>query len=631
MKLDEEALKSMIDELETRFQPLFDVISTRRAHAHNLDAANPELPPRYANKSTYQTDIVRRTHVELKGRLTQNPYLIDVAPARDVQDQRDAANRLQDVMLAGLSNIEDREGINILSSLADGLSLYCYGVLHWSKADDIWPAVPRSEGEADDIYRDRRNQTHAVAGFPWYVEVVQPDDFMFVRDRSLANGLGLCVVRKTIGLLDYFAQKDITAAAASQVSKVPLYAEEEAPRDDGPSMGTWKKTITLYQVWTRDEFYELKKDGQVLSIEKAGPHPYGMAPFAIAAANEINESDIVLRYEPAMQGLYRVKPFYDRIMAYYHVIAEMIALPYYYLRNTGSGESLVSEDGNIVTLSRDAALSQKIPDGYTLEQLPFELNPAFVQAVKFMADDLQAAAPQTGQAEVSTSTQPWALRLQQEQANVEPQRYLQNIARAIRTMARNMAKVMSMPVNEGGFGEDVATFSVLNKGQRKKQVTVSIKPEEILSLDIDVSINAMSTAEQITLEEHGRQMLDDPNVQMTLEEFVRDYQRIPDSTDVVAAREAYAVWNQFVKPQTIQQLLAALGLNTYVFGPEGQIIGPNGQPASPAQVLQSNGQQPTPPPPTNVPQPPNEVAQTGEPPLPPLTTPNTIALAGRPG
>ena len=500
--------------------------------------------------------------------------------------------------------------------------------------------------ETEASVEERHRKACAEAGFPWNVEFIQPSGFMFVKDRSLKDGYAIAIVRREVGLLDYLAElkgddDDDEAISLNQVDRdIPVYGETDAPVhsvtkrgwDAGiqfPSESDWGATATVYQVWTRDEFYEvLAKDG-VWAVVKEGTHPYKRPPFTVIPASTVFSPDPALMYEPALEGVFRMKPFYDYQMTLMQTISEQIALPYYYWKHIGTGQPMLNEKGEKVTFQRDSAEAEMAPEGYELEKVPFELNPAFMTAVQWTAEALQKAGPPTGRAEISASTQPWAIRLQQAQESVEPAMLLNAQGRAILEMVRNMAYVHSLPPGEGGFDEPIYTFGVTKDGKVDKDKTEEIDYKSVVSLDFGVTIAAESAAERITKEEHGRQLLADPSVPLTDVHWARDYAGWEDPEERVRDYWAYTDYQTKVRPGLAAAVIREKFGNMAVLGADGMWTGYGGTQLAPQQVMQMKGQGGGAPP-AGAPQAPGAPPAT-MPNLAPVETPGTMAMAGQQG
>ena len=706
MKFDELALRSLIEQGEKRFMRLHEKVERRHAHFHNLADVDPQLAAPFNTGPKFQTDELRRIHSALKARLVENHFTVTCTPRRDISSQRTSATLMEQYFNDGLRLIEERENFLLQGVAADGQIISCYAVLHWSMAKDIWPEVPEPDylspdeyeasqsksftalykgddedddaesdmpyylGEAegaggyrqyeggdpvirklsryrenDDAVQERHRKSCAEAGFPWNVEFIDPRGFMFVKDRSLKDGLAIAIVRREVGLLDYLDElkgdeENDEAVSLNQVDKdIPVFGEMDAPVHpvtkaadwsagiQFPSESDWGATATVYQVWTRDEFYEvLVKDG-VWAVVKEGTHPYKRPPFTIIPANAVFSPDPALMYEPALEGVFRMKPFYDYQMSLMQTISEQIALPYYYWKHISTGAPMLNEKGEKITFQRDSAEAEMAPEGYELTKVDFELNPAFMTAVQWTAEALQKAGPPTGRAEISASTQPWAIRLQQAQESVEPAMLLSAMGRGVREMVRNMAYVHSLPPGDGGFDAPIYTFGVSKDGKVDKEKTEEIDHKTVVTLDFDVTIAAESAAERITKEEHGRQLLADPSVPLTDVHWARDYAGWEDPEERVRDYWAYTDYQTKVRPGLAAAVIREKFGGMAVLGADGAWTGYGGQQLAPGQVLQMKGQRGA----QGAPQGGAGAAPATMPNLAPVEAPGTMAMGGQQG
>ena len=387
---------SFIEQMENRFGPLHERMQKRRASFHNLEESSPLLTLKapYQGGFAFQSDMPRKIHKLLKSRLVGNKPRVVAEPLKNLSSQKTDASNLELVMNEGNEWLQTRTKRNILARLADGIIIYGLGVAHWKLAEDIYPEVPEHD-EIDEIlecqmcegtgkaagkscpdcggkgydysalagydyteddyqsvgegepkqkqkqYREtsaslnqRILEGKAAAGYPWYKTTIQPDSFMFQEDESLEEGFSMCITRSTVGLLDYSTKTDNEARSLNEANKkLNIHGEVPAPIKNDPSAAQWGPTITMYQLWTRDEWYELVTGTQAagtggspmgLKLVKSDKHGYGQPPFAMAVADEIDEADPVLRFEPALEGLFRMKAAYDRKVALRGIVTEIL-------------------------------------------------------------------------------------------------------------------------------------------------------------------------------------------------------------------------------------------------------------------------------------------------------------------
>lgn len=661
MQFNVRQIQSLIAEHEERFGSDSSVDSTNASLHGRIEWRTkmyagempPVLPKPYEKGFKYQSDALRQKNVKLKSRLKENPFRILGEPAAPTATQKKRADTAAIIFNQGMDLAQKRSGIDLISALADGQTRLCYGVLHWCLDPKAIPEPPEREyvselpgdpGEAmryEEVedeeerakgnYRttsadilDRHKRNIATAGWPWIYEVVPPSQFMFTPDRSMRNGLGICIVRREIGRLDYEDKRESMGKAKlsleEQNPNIPVGQEMDAPPMSAPDAGRWKERIKVYQVWTRKEYYEYV-EGEA-ECRESFEHEYGMAPFSIAYANiNENETSLARRYEPALEGIYRIKPAFDYWMSLYYTMAESNAMPLYVLVSTGDGMPMLGDDGSPLVLNRNAAASMKIPDGYKLEKFENDINPGFARLGEWLLQELEGAYPSAGDAEVSASTQPWAIRLQQAMANVEPKMYLDEIVKAIDVCVQNKAYVMS---NTRLFQEPFAVYARVKDGKSDRREIVSIEPEEIPSVDFTVRINNTSQAEQITREQFGMEKLAQRLI--TPIEFISEFEGKPDGFSTWVERMGFWEWHDKIMPGQLLRKEAEHFGGKFVMDPTtGGFISPEGASVSPEQVLQSNGIQPQRPP-----QGPPGAAPT-MPSLPGVAAPGTMPLAGMRG
>lgn len=612
-----------------RFRRLHRLVRQRDEHFFALPAADQKLPHPYEDVEPFQSDILRQSWVDLKSRLVENPFRIRVEPPTEKTRDKNAANKLEIVLQTGLGLVEEREDIDILGGLADGIILHGPAVLHWQKAADVWPDFPDPE-EVDELpegeekrYRDRSedddyaegekryretadsqkerdDHAKARAGFPFFVEVLRADQCAWVRDRSMANGFALFLVVRETPLLTYreeLQKQDRIVLSLNDADKrLLVYEERDAPSRDDPSREladrAWDGAVQVCHLWSRTEFYELaKRDGDAdWVVVKSHTHPYEMPPFALAAGDEVNHPDPSMAFLPLLEGLYRLKPFHDHDVTLGRHIAEQIALPFYWIKQA-NGEPVLDGEGRKLVLSRNAAAAQRLPEGATLEKVEFELNPAFMAFLQLTGEQLDEAKPESGIVEVGASTAPFTLKLAQEQANAGVKKSKKSLARAVRTMARNMALVMQKSADEGGFGRPVPVYAKTKDGKVDRSTAIMVDPEDIPTLEIEVDIDPLSAAQQVTNIQFQRELLNDPMVPYGRQQFVEDALQEEDPEGYIAAYDAETIFETRIKPGLIEQELAKKFGGVFVVTPELGFAGVGGDAATPEQVLSANGMQ----------------------------------------
>jgi len=669
---NEEDLKVLIPETKKLWRVLQEKVKIRRHHFYAEEEADPQLFPPYDKGRKFQSDAPRRLHSEAKARLCENHAVIEVNPPHATATQKQDADDLETVLMSMILLGEERQRHSIQAGLSDGQIMDYAGWLHWYKVSDVYPdmdedyldELPEDETEAkryepnsdyDDrlaygnrskryketlsSYKTRRNFARARAGSPWYFCNPDPISVVAIPDDSMLNGFAVVMAESQVLLPEYVRKLREESASDEELlsahdadSGMPMY-RILAPFET-PSADDYGNKVTVYQIWTRDEFYEVcqGKRGK-FTVTKSFKHPYKMPPFAIAAAIETNSVDPARRWEPALEGVYRTKPAYDKRMALLDVISETIATPLFYLariRGTENQFPDFTEGGDTVYFTRNALASKKVPDGYEIRQLDTNMNPAYVTATEMLGGEYRESFMPTGQAEIDDNTKPWTARLGLQQANVVPKLMLGNQNDAIQTMVRNWTMVMSLPVEEGGTGEVVVYSRDKETGVIDRSKTVSITPEQIGTLDVSSKIEPESASEQLTKQQWFVEMFEKGIIDEY--ELAEDGLNKPNPGKWIMQKKVRQFFAREVEPALFAQKKAELYGQYVTLGPAGPtgsgFVGPDGQMVEPQQVLQMNGAQPVAP---QVPglavAPPNGRMPS----LPGMATPGTMPMGGLPG
>lgn len=638
-------------------------VNWRRQHLHNLPDVDPVLDAPWDDGNKYQSDLPRRITAELVSRLTENPVTVDVSSPKETATTSSIGDDFATVLSEIWRDIEQRLQINIQRAVSTGQAAEVFGLMHFRMDHDLVPEVedyeemddmpdcPMCEGtsiadgkicpecqgqgidqetakrfkpqdngkyrETDESLQTRTAQKRAAAGTPFYVELPDVSGFMWMPDRSARPGFAIGCLTRKVSLLDYCAANgdipdtdDIDATSIEEMNDKILIGEERAsPHQWMPSWVNWSSDqysdITVYEFWTRDEYYEVvsfnsggSTDSGNMVLRKSFKHPYNMPPFVLIPAIEYNVADPVLKYEPYLEGVYRIKPFYDRKMTLLDVMAEKVALSYYYWRNTSTGAPMLSEDGeSIVKFTRDSATANVAPPGYELVKAEdVSIHPAFVDSVRHTGEELKDAAPPTGQAEVTATTQPFAIKMQQDQASIILRNALRNQVTGFQMFFDWVARMLALPAEDGGYGETlyVNPSKVDASGRRitDRSRVIGVDPKEIDKLTINVNISGTSQAEQTTRIQIGIQLLNDPNITIPRKKILQDYFGIERPEDMIAEFNAQTTFDSKIRPGLVDRELAKRFGGLFIVAPNGQPVGFGGQSATPQDVLKQNGMTP---------------------------------------
>lgn len=658
-----EAATRTMASISKRFTRLHrHVKDVRRPHYFNDSAVDPELAEPLAHVK-YQSDIIRKTLVDIKGRMQENHGVAHVNPRHQTSESAEA-DAVEAALNAMWAIIEERNGSILQADMVDGQGIDGYSVLHWYRMDQAWPEVPEYEWldtlpeddeydsertkrqksrtrarfekeprengkyrETDDSLQKRTELKRATAGSPYHAEVVDFFSVFFARDQLYDTGPVMMV--KRLPLIDYNEElgaygKEVGIERTKAVLRDMRDALEStpgaAPPKDSPSGPDFGETITVATLWTRSEWYEFCSyseftlenfDMSGWTFVKSGKHGFGRPPFEIVTADLFNSNEPLERYQPAMEGLFRQKPNHDRLTAIFMGLAERVALPDMWFESQPGAEPALTDAGDDVTIGTDSSNAGKLPEGYRLQQSNMQMNPAFPMARDQMQADLENARPSVGTADIGRSTQPWTAKIDLEQANVQPRMYMGSQLRALRAMWRSICRDISTPAEDGGFGEPVVVYARRKEDGQETDRIVGIDPEDVETLNIEVSIDPTSSAEKTTNVEHGASLLQRGLI--TRRSFYEDYMGIPNASDYLADLDAERLVEQYLKPGILAQVLAEEFGAKAVFTPDGKLVGFNGQEADPNQMMASQGYAPQVPPGI-----PNPAGPAGNPTQPPL-------------
>lgn len=637
-----------------RFATMHRFVRGRDEHFYNLKAADQRLPAPHEDVEPYQSDILRKTWAELKARMVENAYQFRVTPPREGASR--AANTFETVLQRGFELTEEREDISLQADMADGQIIHGYSILHWARAPyPTFPIADESEEPADGFddtpgangkYQEtassrleRDKLAKAKAGFPYYLEVFRADQTAFILDRSMANGMGLLASMRSTSLVEYDKKlreedgKSIRITSINQYAKaIRIYEERDRPANFDPSADAkaWGQAIAICVLETRDEGYELvsvtnggASDGK-WTLVKSWTHEFGMPPGAVVRAFYTNHPDPAVAYLPALEGGYRIKPFVDRAMTTYMAIANQIALPFYYIKQADDSY-MIGPSGTPLMLTRDMLAAQVMPQGATIEVIAPKMDQSLVNLLEMLNKQLADAMPPSGFVEIGASTQPWAIRLGQDQANTIVGMLKKEQAKALRQAAVSIARDMI------DLGEPVYVYGKTKDGRVDTTTAIGIEPQAIPTLDIQCDIDPRSSAQAVANIEHLRALLDDPLAPYTPKQFLEEALRSEHPDDDLIEWLAWQTWFTKIRPVSEQQLLAEHFGDKYVVTPDLAMVGPNGVAASPMDSIQANQNlsvTPTNPDGSPVPQSVQAESQPTMPNMPALTAPGTQPMYG---
>lgn len=634
--LDEESVIRLTLAVWERFDKLRERVKKRREHFHRDEGARPTFDKESGIENDFQTHLLKTTWRDMKARLTENHFRLASEPLKKSEGGKTKAELLEKILNTGFDHMEVRKGYTIQSALSDGQIVEAFRLLHWHRADEVYPPVPEweymdelpdpdEEGLEDDERKDRRekrgryeenddgDQRHegkgkyretgrayvervkeqrAKAGFPYGLEDFGPLDSAFIPDK--AGGMAVVVTMQKIPLVKYreeqagqkYDGKPIQIALSQREKKIRVYREQGAPPSDQDPTLQYTEHVTVACLWTRDEWHEIAVLGDVpveTGVEaweyiKGGNHQWGEPPFALVTASEYTpEAKPEKRYLPALDDMFDMKGEADKFVALFLALGEKVVIKDVFLENV-KGVPGLNEDGTPVELGPAGSISaQGLPAGHALKTLEHDINPGFVQGLELILQHLRDAAPDTGKFEIESDSQPWTARLGLQMANVYPKQLMTSQMQGIEKAAISIAQDMSQ--------RDQRVW-VHQKGED----IIAIDPKNIPGLKITAHVVSTSAAERVVEEEHGRELLNDPNFPLTPEECLEMYFNEENPHERVVRWKAYQMFTTLVEPGLMQAEAAKrYGWKAYLTPGMG-FVGTDGQPRTSQQIVEGSDQ-----------------------------------------
>jgi hypothetical protein len=631
-KLTEEQTWTLIERMTKRFQPLWDTVTLRQKHYYQMQEVDPPMLEGYEGHAR-QVSILRDTLIEGKARLQENPWQPQVsAPKKGAKLEENASN----AELAQVTMFDDlfaNTGIDLQGGLIDGLYRDCYGVLHWYLADTDMNAAAadvdyeetdepdeperytkddyadidedgkqiRSKAkkyrETDESLMERRALARAAAKPPWFAEVIPATQFAFVRDKSLIGEFKYGLTAQVIPFIDWF---DEAKKWSMEERPLPIDVGRDGTKSQwSPSNEQEEQNVTLYKLWSRDYVYEYVKDcpEDMEGVDKfrCVPNRQKIVPFALAVGAVTLHDDPVLAYEPALTSVYRLKPALDRFVANMGALAESGAIKRFMLQpKDNSLPPLTDDEGHPKLFSGNALEALKVPEGYDLIEVNGSgVSGDYARLGELLTQEMKDALPNTGIVEISGTAGPaWTMRQAIQQANVEPTMYVKALTRTFQVMVKNIIEVNA---SEDGPG-DIA-FYPMSDSKKDTSSLITLKPEDWKGLVPGASIGEESATERISKLQHGTEMW--ASGYLSEIDVIRDYEGQPNAEDVYAARQVAKYSEKNIDPTLLRAAAAEWGGTQFAMLPVSKQGDPPfgdamGRGVMPAEVLQANGQQPTP-------------------------------------
>ncbi|MCR4376016.1 MAG: hypothetical protein NUW22_14330, partial [Acidobacteria bacterium] len=585
--------------------------------------------PPFDKRQTFQSDAIRREYAKAMTRLLEHPVQVHIEPRDTTQDDKEAANAVEEFFEDGLREVEGRLGYRLQGFLAHGQFLHCYGVLRVVEARK-WPTVKTKPGGTYREAMTKYSEAKADAPFPFLLDVPRSDTLGFVSDRFAENGMSVDVFVESIASLEYARSiwtgdgLKLTRDEKTKALTVASLGAADRPEqfDHSGGLEAWGD-MRVAQIWINAECYELAaSDNGPWALVKSFPHSFGMTPVALAKALVTNHPDPIYRYAPFFLGLFRTKPLYDLERNLGRLLAEEVAVPKYWAE-LPNGTAWLDARGEKIVMSSNSALIDKLPAGAKLVKADLTIDPAFIQFLERSKEDLEQSIPETGFFDFGANTQPHTAVMAQMQANTEIADLKAEQANTFRVILQSMLHAMTRWADDGDG-------VVIRTAEGK---IVEPTAEMLRGMTVEVKIEPNSGAQQVANEQYLREKTRDPNALYTIDEYLEATGR--ENTDAVkdawiAEKVEMRYW-----PQVAQQEMAKHLGDAYVLTPAMTAVGMDGAPATPLEVLAANGfevltQQDQAPPPTQPGTAPGAVGPLAStlPPLQPDAAPTGATVGG---
>lgn len=633
LSMDEQTVHGLASVALRRESERMRRVDWRRRHFDNDDSVEPMLGEYIAGKpapnnpfadvSQFQSDTPRRVAQQVIARLSENPPIFK-AVTRRASSNIDGVNASL-IANAWLREIEQRTNVKVQQAMGYGQVRDCYAILHTYRLDHLRPAVERKtytvaefqemvdsgedtsslmtslEGEGyeetEDARRTRRDEQYAGAGCPWTIEF--PDPMFFARIPSkYGPGDDVVVLAYEVDafLYDLNINKEIAGVPSDLGSLVAAPGLEQSRSDSDttfntPSSTDYRDRRKVWQVWTREEFYELA-DYQVVSgrgrsrrlkaggfkLVKAFRHDYGQVPFFVVWANRNYSPDPAIEAEPYLEGVYRLKPDFDRSMKLASALVELTAMPQFYRQDDPNAPTRLLEDGDIPDEDSESDHGGKIPPGQRVVPLPTQVTHGIPQVLQLKMAMMKEAEPGTGSVEIGASTAPWTARIWQTQANIGPRLLLENQAAALRWCSE-LWRDWHVRHPEEPF------LAYTHPSQSRKEI-VKLDPKKLASLEFECSISPLSSAERLTIAEH-------------LSGFVeRGFRKQTDLlSEGFGEKDPYSYLDELMvegatapfKKQLVETMMQARAVKMFTTGSDGKVRDGTGAEVDYREVLARNG------------------------------------------
>ena len=564
----------------------------------------------------FQSPVISVTGRKVISRLTENEAVIDVVAPLSTSEAENIANDTARILNRWKAQIQDRTGVHWGRAMADGQVRLSYAIMHVRRCPEVWGMIERERGdekregydydgemgvyvENPQRWKERKAGIMANGGPAWHVEFIDPLTFACRLGRGPMGGLNMALVSFEVYADEYDEELD-----AEELQVLAIRNEQPAPgieqsigaggqTNDTPSTtsGTSRKRIHVYQLWTKDEFYEATGTGGGFDLRKAFPHEYGEVPFYVVPADTSTEADPCWRWTPYQWPLYQIMPAANRFVMLTLGTAELTASPLYVRRQSNATRAPLLPDGTQQDMQEGTSLGQEMSAGTDIQQIQVQYSNGLVAGLDWWKELIKEMTPDTGFFELATNTQPGTARVGQSQSSVGPKNLLHQQDLALAWMGNFMLRWHRAHPDE--------ELSAFVEGDGKKLKLLRVDAGQLQGYTVTAKTDPTSSWERFTATEHLMKLLqgvpgpDGVTMQplITLEDFFEEG-RGADDPKGEATKVLVESAIQPYRIQALKDALAAKMGSRFVAGVNGEIVGAGGAPANPYDVAASAGWKP---------------------------------------
>ncbi len=453
------------------------------------------IPPAYSGTTVeYRSPRLNYESQQAKALLLSNdPTLMIRAPSADDQPKVSGCERF---LAAAYTRTEERTHAH--EKLVDCQVTMYAGILKTFMLPTPYKGMPERDKDEELDTWNKRTETWKKENCDIFdvfeYTYVTPDTFYYLEDsKGLACGMEIKKVNE-LELMEEFGlyrQKDGTYLKTQQ--GVPASGDMVDPVRD----------VEVIEFWNRQWRCIITRNGAKTTDVDTWEHGFGRVPYFIFGAFETGETDPALQHIPLLWPLYPEVESYNRLLTLRGSVAYFTGFPFYWIFSPTDADLVIEDStGKPMSFKIEPGLARQLNPGQEWRQLQlisgFDLQKALEDTDERIKE---YALPPVASGKAPASESPaWGTQLLR--------RYLVSLLDPlVRGRAMGTAEYMRFWLEciKKRIGQTVyANEETLDaKGNVIGKEPISIKPDDIISLDLSVSISPNLQNERISQEAHG--------------------------------------------------------------------------------------------------------------------------------